>query len=109
MPGSLAARCRPSRSSFFKPPSSLIGPGAAIVLPRQSARVEHESELAVVIGKRASHVSVTDAPGVVFGFTAANDVTARDLQKTDGQWTRAKGFDTFCPVGPWIETELPTP
>ena len=59
-----------------------------------------------MIGKRASHVSVTDAPGVVFGFTAANDVTARDLQKTDGQWTRAKGFDTFCPVGPWIETEL---
>ncbi len=91
---------------FFKPPSSLIGPGAAIVLPRQSARVEHESELAVVIGKRASNLSTANAMEIVLGFTAANDVTARDLQKKDGQWTRAKGFDTFCPVGPWIETEI---
>jgi 2-keto-4-pentenoate hydratase/2-oxohepta-3-ene-1,7-dioic acid hydratase in catechol pathway len=91
---------------FLKPPSSLIGPSATIILPRQSARVEHESELAVVIGRRASNVSAAEALGVVCGFTAANDVTARDLQKKDGQWTRAKGFDTFCPVGPWIETEI---
>ncbi len=91
---------------FFKPPSSLCRPGGTIVLPPQSTRVEHESELAVVIGARARNVSAAEAPHVIFGFTAANDVTARDLQKKDGQWTRAKGFDTFCPVGPWVETGL---
>jgi len=91
---------------FFKPPSSLLAPGGTVVLPPQSSRVEHEAELGVVIGKRVKDVAVADAMGAVFGFTSVNDVTARDLQKKDGQWTRAKGFDTFCPVGPWIETEL---
>lgn len=91
---------------FLKPPSSLIGPCDAIVLPEQSARVEHEAELGVVIGKRARHVRASDALGHVFGYVVLNDVTARDLQRSDVQFTRAKGFDTFCPVGPWIETEL---
>lgn len=93
---------------FLKPPSSVIGPNEKIVLPPQSAQVEHEAELAVVIGKRARWVSQEEALGCVFGYTAANDITARDLQRKDGQWTRAKGFDTFCPLGPWIETELDT-
>jgi 2-keto-4-pentenoate hydratase/2-oxohepta-3-ene-1,7-dioic acid hydratase in catechol pathway len=91
---------------FFKPPSSLLGPGGTVVLPAASAKVEHESELGVVIGKRVKDVAVTEALGAVFGYTMVNDVTARDLQKKDGQWTRAKGFDTFCPVGPWIETDV---
>ncbi|MGH7481645.1 MAG: fumarylacetoacetate hydrolase family protein [Longimicrobiales bacterium] len=85
---------------FLKPPSSLIGDGAAIVLPGESARVEHEAEIGVVIERRARHVSEADALGIVRGWVPLNDVTARDLQSTDGQWTRAKGFDTFCPVGP---------
>lgn len=91
---------------FLKPPSSVIGPGEEIVLPPQSKQVEHEAELAVVIGKKARWVAVADAMNYVFGYTVANDVTARDLQRKDGQWTRGKGFDTFCPLGPWIETEL---
>jgi 2-keto-4-pentenoate hydratase/2-oxohepta-3-ene-1,7-dioic acid hydratase in catechol pathway len=91
---------------FLKPPSALIGPGASMVLPPESARVEHEAELVVVIGRRASHVARQDALAHVFGYTCACDVTARDLQKKDVQFTRAKGFDTFCPIGPWIETEL---
>jgi 2-keto-4-pentenoate hydratase/2-oxohepta-3-ene-1,7-dioic acid hydratase in catechol pathway len=91
---------------FFKPPSSLVGPGGVIVLPPQSARVEHESEIAVVVGARTRNARPADALAAVFGITAANDVTARDLQKKDGQWTRAKGFDSFCPVGPWVETGL---
>jgi 2-keto-4-pentenoate hydratase/2-oxohepta-3-ene-1,7-dioic acid hydratase in catechol pathway len=91
---------------FFKPPSALIGPGGDIVLPGASARVEHEGELAVVIGKRCKAVAPAEALAHVFGFTCLNDVTARDLQKSDKQWTRAKGFDTFCPAGPWVETEL---
>jgi 2-keto-4-pentenoate hydratase/2-oxohepta-3-ene-1,7-dioic acid hydratase in catechol pathway len=91
---------------FFKPPSSLVGPGGDVILPRASARVEHEAELGVVIGRRARDVSVAEAARFIFGFTTVNDVTARDLQKKDGQWTRAKGFDTFCPVGPWIETDV---
>jgi len=91
---------------FFKPPSSLLGPGGVVVLPGASTKVEHESELGVVIGKRVKDVSVAGALGAVFGYTMVNDVTARDLQKKDGQWTRAKGFDTFCPVGPWIETDV---
>jgi 2-keto-4-pentenoate hydratase/2-oxohepta-3-ene-1,7-dioic acid hydratase in catechol pathway len=91
---------------FSKPPSSVIGPGEPILLPPQSQRVEHEAELAVVIGQRARWISPDEAPGYILGYTAANDVTARDLQNTDGQWTRAKGFDTFCPLGPWIETHL---
>jgi 2-keto-4-pentenoate hydratase/2-oxohepta-3-ene-1,7-dioic acid hydratase in catechol pathway len=91
---------------FLKPPSSLLDPLAAIVLPPESAKVEHEAELGVVISRRARHVRKEDALAYVLGYTCVNDVTARDLQKKDGQWTRAKGFDTFCPVGPWIETEL---
>lgn len=87
---------------FLKPPSALIGEGEAIVLPPESSRVEHEGEIAVVIGQRARHVSEAEAMECVAGFAALNDVTARDLQKTDGQWARAKGFDTFCPVGPTI-------
>ncbi len=91
---------------FLKPPSAVIGPGESIVLPEESARVEHEAELGVVIGRRTRRASPEEALASVFGYTCACDVTARDLQKKDGQWTRAKGFDTFCPVGPWIETEL---
>jgi 2-keto-4-pentenoate hydratase/2-oxohepta-3-ene-1,7-dioic acid hydratase in catechol pathway len=91
---------------FLKPPSALLSPGGAVRLPPESARVEHEAELVVVIGKRAKNVAAADALGHVFGYTAACDVTARDLQRKDVQFTRAKGFDTFCPVGPWIETEL---
>jgi len=91
---------------FFKPPSAVIGPGSPIVLPPQSARVDHEAELAVVIGRRCRNVRPQEAWGYVWGVTCANDVTARDLQRRDGQWTRAKGFDTFCPVGPWVVTGL---
>lgn len=91
---------------FMKPPSALIGPGDSVVLPPESQRVEHEAELAVVIGERARHVPAERALEHVFGYAIACDVTARDLQKTDGQWTRAKGFDTFCPVGPEIVTGI---
>jgi 2-keto-4-pentenoate hydratase/2-oxohepta-3-ene-1,7-dioic acid hydratase in catechol pathway len=91
---------------FMKPPSSVIGPGAAIVLPPQSKQVEHEAELVVVIGKRGRWIQPEDAINYIMGYTIGNDVTARDLQNRDGQWTRAKGFDTFCPIGPWIETEF---
>ncbi len=91
---------------FLKPNTSVVGPGDAIVLPPQSSHVEHEGELAIVIGRIAKNVSAADASEYIFGYTVANDVTARDLQKSDGQWARAKGFDTFCPLGPVIETEL---
>jgi 2-keto-4-pentenoate hydratase/2-oxohepta-3-ene-1,7-dioic acid hydratase in catechol pathway len=91
---------------FLKPPSSLIAHQQKIVLPPQSAQIEHEAELAVVIGRAGRWITPEDALSHVFGYTIANDVTARDLQRSDGQWTRAKGFDTFCPVGPWIETEF---
>ncbi|MBS2016550.1 MAG: fumarylacetoacetate hydrolase family protein [Deltaproteobacteria bacterium] len=91
---------------FWKPPSSIIGPDGSVVLRTESEKVEHEGELGVVIGKRCSRVSPADALRFVYGYTCVNDVTARDLQKKDGQWSRAKGFDTFCPVGPWIETDL---
>ncbi|HFD39875.1 MAG TPA: FAA hydrolase family protein, partial [Anaerolineae bacterium] len=88
---------------FLKPPSAVIGPGEAIVYPQHlSRRVEHEAELAVVIGRRARRVPPAEAPAYILGYTCANDVTARDLQRRDGQWTRGKGFDTFCPLGPWI-------
>ncbi len=89
---------------FLKPPSSLIAHGDDIVYPPLSARVDHEGELGVVIGRRARAVKRGEAGDYILGYTCLNDVTARDLQKTDGQWTRAKGFDTFCPVGPWIIT-----
>jgi 2-keto-4-pentenoate hydratase/2-oxohepta-3-ene-1,7-dioic acid hydratase in catechol pathway len=91
---------------FMKPPSSIIGPDDAILLPPQSRQVEHEAELVAVIGRRGRHITAEEAKKFVFGYTAGNDVTARDLQKTDDQWTRAKGFDTFCAFGPWIDTEF---
>jgi len=91
---------------FLKPSSAVIGPGEAIVLPGLSARVDHEAELAAVIGRRCRRVRREEALEYVLGYTCANDVTARDLQKRDGQWARAKGFDTFCPLGPWIVTGL---
>ena len=92
---------------FLKPSSAIVGPSDPIVLPIYSQRVEHEAELAVVIGRRCSHLRDSDdALENVLGYTCVNDVTARDLQKTDIQFTRAKGFDTFCPVGPHIETDL---
>jgi 2-keto-4-pentenoate hydratase/2-oxohepta-3-ene-1,7-dioic acid hydratase in catechol pathway len=92
---------------FLKPPSSIIGPEEAIVLTKYSQRVEHEGELALVIGRRCSQLRDTDdALSFVVGYTCLNDVTARDLQKSDVQFTRAKGFDTFCAVGPHIETAL---
>jgi 2-keto-4-pentenoate hydratase/2-oxohepta-3-ene-1,7-dioic acid hydratase in catechol pathway len=91
---------------FSKPATAVIGPGDDIVLPQLSSEVHHEAELAVVIGRLTRNIAVQDALRAVLGYTCANDVTARDLQRSDGQWTRGKGFDTFCPLGPWIETEL---
>lgn len=98
---------------FFKPPTALIGPGDTILLPDVSQRVEFEAEIGVVIGRRIRHADQDLAERAINGFTCVNDVTCRDLQKVDGQWGRAKGFDTFCPVGPrvvsglnWRELEL---
>ncbi len=91
---------------FLKPPSAVIGPGETILLPPQSQQVEHEAELAVVIGRRGRWIPPEEAGDYILGYTAANDVTARDLQRRDGQWTRGKGFDTFCPLGPWIDTDF---
>jgi 2-keto-4-pentenoate hydratase/2-oxohepta-3-ene-1,7-dioic acid hydratase in catechol pathway len=91
---------------FFKPSSSIIGHGDAIVIPPQSKQVELEAELCLVIGKLAKNVSEEKALEYLWGVTIANDVTARDLQFGDGQWARSKGFDTFCPLGPWVETEF---
>ncbi len=91
---------------FLKPASAVIGPGDAILLPPDSDRVEHEGELGVVIGERCRHVRPEDVDSVIFGFTCVNDVTARDLQRTDKQFARGKGFDTFCPIGPWVATGL---
>ncbi len=85
---------------FLKPPSSLVGPGEAIVMPKGAGQVDYEGEIGVRIGKRARHVTKERAWDFVDGLLAINDVTARDLQKSDGQWSRAKGFDTFCPAGP---------
>ena len=91
---------------FFKPSTAVIGPGDAIVLPRQSDQVELEVELAIVMGKLAKNITREQAADHIWGFTIGNDVTARDLQFSDLQWARAKGFDTFCPLGPWIETDF---
>ncbi len=91
---------------FLKPPSSIINPNDIILLPLQSAQVEHEGELVAVIGKRGRYITAENARKHILGYTIGNDVTARDLQKTDNQWTRAKGFDTFCPFGPWIDTDF---
>jgi len=91
---------------FLKAPSSIVGPGAPILLPPDSVRVEHEAELAVVIGRSCRHAQTSEALSFVAGYTVLNDVTARDLQRADGQFARAKGFDSFCPIGPWVETSL---
>jgi 2-keto-4-pentenoate hydratase/2-oxohepta-3-ene-1,7-dioic acid hydratase in catechol pathway len=91
---------------FLKPSTAVIGPGAPIVIPAEATEVHHEAELAVVIGRVARKVRAEDASAYILGYTAANDVSARNLQAVDGQWTRAKGFDTFCPIGPAIETEI---
>ncbi len=91
---------------FLKPPTAVIGPNQTIYYPPQSERVDHEAELVVVIGKRGRWIQPEEAFDHVYGYTVGNDVTARDLQSKDGQWTRSKGFDTFCPLGPWIETDF---
>ncbi|MHB8076954.1 fumarylacetoacetate hydrolase family protein [Desulfosporosinus fructosivorans] len=91
---------------FMKPASCVIGPEEEIVYPKISHRVDYEAELAVVIGTTIKDVTEAEAAKGIFGFTCANDVTARDLQKKDGQWTRGKSFDTFCPIGPWIVTDI---
>lgn len=91
---------------FLKPPSALLPPNGSIVVPPQSARVEHEAEIGVVMGTRLQRADPSEALRAIFGVTCLNDVTARDLQRKDVHFTRAKGFDTFCPVGPWIETAL---
>lgn len=91
---------------FLKPPSAVIATEREILFPPQSQRVDYEGELALVIGELCGDCTPEQAQGKIWGYTIANDVTARDLQKQDGQWTRAKGFDTFCPLGPWIVREL---
>lgn len=91
---------------FLKPPSAIIAHLEKIQIPPQSNQVEHEAELAVIIGKPGRWIDIDNATDYIFGFSIGNDVTARDLQRNESQWTRAKGFDTFCPLGPWIETEL---
>ncbi|MBN4076609.1 fumarylacetoacetate hydrolase family protein [Gemmatimonas aurantiaca] len=91
---------------FFKPPSSLIGPGETIVLPTSSEQVDFEGELALIIGQRCYKVAEAEADEFIFGLSCANDVTARDYQRKDKQWARAKGFDTFCPIGPWVDVGL---
>jgi len=94
---------------FMKPSTAVIGPDEDIIYPAMSRRVDYEAELAVVIGKTARHVKAEDFRDYVLGYTCINDVTARDLQKKDGQFTRSKSFDTFAPLGPWIETAIPDP
>lgn len=91
---------------FLKPNSSIIGPEDFIILPAQSKQVDFEAELAIVIGTKAKNISERSAKDCIWGYTCLNDVTARNIQKKDGQWTRAKSFDTFCPLGPWIESNL---
>ncbi len=92
--------------TFLKPSTSVIGPGDPIMLPRNSNHVDHEAELAIVIGGLCRDVPAAKAADVILGYTCGNDVTARDHQKQDGQWTRGKGHDSFCPIGPWVETDL---
>jgi 2-keto-4-pentenoate hydratase/2-oxohepta-3-ene-1,7-dioic acid hydratase in catechol pathway len=94
---------------FLKPTTAVIGPDDDIVYPAISRRLDYEAELAIVIGRTCRYVRAEEARDYILGFTCLNDVTTRDLQKKDGQWTRAKSFDTFAPVGPWIETEIPDP
>lgn len=91
---------------FLKAPSTVLDPGGTVIYPERSTRLDYEAELAVVIGREAKDVAVKEALGHVLGYTCGLDMTARDLQAADGQWTRSKNFDTFCPLGPWIETDL---
>lgn len=91
---------------FLKPPTTVIGPADPIIYPPESRQVDYEAELAVIVGQNAHKISADDASNYIAGYTVLNDVTARDLQQKDGQWTRAKSFDTFCPLGPWMETDL---
>jgi 2-keto-4-pentenoate hydratase/2-oxohepta-3-ene-1,7-dioic acid hydratase in catechol pathway len=91
---------------FLKPSTAVIGPDDSIILPRESRRVDYEAELGVVIGKKAKDVPADRAKDFIFGYTCVNDVSERHNQKEDGQWTRAKGYDTFAPIGPWIETDV---
>jgi len=91
---------------FIKPNTTVIGPGDTIVWPQMAPTIDYEAELAIVIGRLCKDVPKERVKDVIFGYTIANDVTCRELQKSDGQWTRAKGFDTFCPLGPWIETDF---
>ncbi|MDO5503573.1 MAG: fumarylacetoacetate hydrolase family protein [Actinomycetia bacterium] len=91
---------------FLIPNTAVVGPGDPVVIPPQTSEVSFEGELAVVIGRMCKDIEPEEVSKVIFGYTCANDVTARDLQRGDGQWARAKGFDTFCPLGPWIETDL---
>lgn len=91
---------------FLIPNTAVVGPGEPVVMPPQTSEVHYEGELAVIIGRLCKDLEPEEAAKVIFGYTCANDVTARDLQRGDGQWARAKGFDTFCPLGPWIETDL---
>ena len=91
---------------FLKPNTSVIGPGDTIVWPAMAPTIDYEAELAIVIGRVCKEVPKERVKDVIFGYTMANDITTRELQKRDGQWTRAKSFDTFCPLGPWIETEF---
>jgi 2-keto-4-pentenoate hydratase/2-oxohepta-3-ene-1,7-dioic acid hydratase in catechol pathway len=92
----------------LKPPSAVIGPGTEIIVPKSSERVDYEGELGVVIGKRCKAIAADEAKKHILGYTCFNDVTARDLQQKDGQWTRAKSFDTFAPFGPWIASIDPS-
>jgi len=94
---------------FLKPSTAVIGPDDSILLPPGAGGVDYEAELGVVIGRRTHRVSPEEAAENILGFTCGNDVTARDLQRRDGQWSRAKGFDTFCPLGPWVETDVSDP
>ena len=91
---------------FIKPNTTVIGPGDTIVWPSIAPTIDYEAELAIVIGRICKDVPLERVNDVIFGYTIANDVTARDIQKKDGQWTRAKGFDTFCPIGPWVDTDF---
>lgn len=93
---------------FLIPNTAVVGPGEPVVIPPLTSDVHYEGELAVVIGRLCKDVEPQDVAKVIYGYTCANDVTARDLQRGDGQWARAKGMDTFCPIGPWIETDLDT-
>jgi 2-keto-4-pentenoate hydratase/2-oxohepta-3-ene-1,7-dioic acid hydratase in catechol pathway len=105
----LDMQVKPEPILFLKPSTAVIGPGESIVCPARSAQVDYEAELALVVGRRCKDLTPATAAQAVAGYTCGNDVTARDLQKVDGQWTRAKSFDTFCPLGPWVVRDAPPP